>query len=146
MTSRFKAGARLREMRGDRTMTEICGKLGISQSALSMYELDQRVPVKAKMKQIADFYGVSVGWLFFGEDIKPTTHGGGPMTICEVENLETEVLTPAQVASVLHTDPTAIRLAARRFPEKLGFPVICIGSRVKVPRMAFLKWLKGEGG
>lgn len=67
------------------------------------------------------------------------------MTIDDIEHLDEEVLTPAQVASVLHTDPTAIRLAARRFPERLGFPTLCVGSRVKIPRQAFLRWLKGGG-
>jgi hypothetical protein len=50
-------------------------------------------------------------------------------------------LTPAEVAPVLECDPHAIRLAARSAPEGLGFPVICIGSRVKIPRLPFVEFM-----
>lgn len=56
------------------------------------------------------------------------------MTLSEVERMDATTLTPAQVASVLHSDPQLIRVAARQRPELLGFDVIIVGNRVKIPR------------
>lgn len=50
-------------------------------------------------------------------------------------------LTPADVAPILHCDPQCIRVQAQRDPSKLGYPVIVIGSRVRIPRIPFLKYL-----
>ena len=66
------------------------------------------------------------------------------MTLEEVKNCTKEFLTPAQVAAVLGTDQQAIRVAARQEPERLGFPTIIIGSRVKIPKRAFLKFMGGD--
>lgn len=56
------------------------------------------------------------------------------MTLSEVERMDAATLTPAQVASVLHSDPQLIRVATRQRPELLGFNVIIVGNRVKIPR------------
>ncbi len=66
------------------------------------------------------------------------------MTLDEIRNSTKEVLTPADIAPVLGADPQDIRLQAKRNPERLGFNVAVIGTRVKVPRMAFLRWMEGE--
>lgn len=65
------------------------------------------------------------------------------MTLDEIRNSTKEVLTPAEVAPVLGCDPQEIRVQAKQQPERLGFNVAVIGSRVKVPRRAFLNWLEG---
>lgn len=65
------------------------------------------------------------------------------MTLDEIKNSTKEVLTPAEVAEVLQADPQDVRVAARLCPERLGFNVAVIGSRVKIPRRAFLNWLEG---
>ena len=62
------------------------------------------------------------------------------MTIEEIKSCTKEILTPADIADVLNADPQDIRVAARTAPEKLGFPVIVIKSRIKVPRVPFLKY------
>ncbi len=66
------------------------------------------------------------------------------MTLSDIESLDTETLTPAQVAAVLQMDADAIRWQARQEPQKLGFPSICVGSRVKFPKAAFLRFMRGE--
>ena len=66
------------------------------------------------------------------------------LTLDEIEALPTEVLTPAQAASVLHLDQDTIRGQARDCPELLGFPVIIAGNRVKIPKAAFLNFMRGE--
>lgn len=66
------------------------------------------------------------------------------MTLDEIRNSTKEVLTPAEVAPVLGCDPQDIRLQAKRNPERLGFNVAVVGTRVKVPRLAFIRWMEGE--
>lgn len=61
------------------------------------------------------------------------------MTLEEIKNSDKTVLTPGDVAPVLHCDPQWIRLAARERPDLLGFPVIVMRSRTKIPRIAFLE-------
>ena len=65
------------------------------------------------------------------------------MTLSDLKALNREFLTPAEVASILGCDPQEIRVQAKQQPERLGFNVAVIGSRVKVPRRAFLNWLEG---
>ena len=66
------------------------------------------------------------------------------MTLSEIKATDKPMLTPADIAEVLHCDAQSVRLAARLKPELLGFPVCVIGHRVKVPRDGFLRWLEGK--
>ena len=63
------------------------------------------------------------------------------MTLDEIRSSTKEVLTPADVAEVLRCDPQDIRWQARTAPERLGFPVIIIKSRTKIPRVPFLRYM-----
>ena len=65
------------------------------------------------------------------------------MTLDEVRELRTDIITPAIAAQVLGCDPAYIRVAARDAPEQLGFPVVRIGSRTKIPRAAFVRYMAG---
>lgn len=64
-----------------------------------------------------------------------------PRTLAEIEALPTEVLTCAQIAPVLGADPHTLHLQATDRPELLGFPVIVMGSRVKIPKRPFLAFM-----
>ena len=64
------------------------------------------------------------------------------MTLDEIEAIPAEVLTPAQVAPVLHLDQDTVRGQARTCPARLGFPVIVAGSRVKIPKRPFLAFMR----
>lgn len=66
------------------------------------------------------------------------------MTLDEIRNSTKDVLTPADIADVLNADPQDIRVQARTAPEKLGFPVIIIKSRTKIPRLPFLRYMSGQ--
>ena len=66
------------------------------------------------------------------------------MTLEEIRASEKTVLTPAEVAEVLAADPQDIRLTARLHPERLGFNVAVIGTRTKIPRIGFIRWMEGE--
>ena len=60
---------RLIDARGGRSQTEVAKALGISVSALSMYESGERVPRDEVKEQLATYYGLTVGFLFFGEKV-----------------------------------------------------------------------------
>ena len=66
------------------------------------------------------------------------------MTLSELENLDTEILTCQQIAPILMANPATIHLQAMECPEKLGFPVIVMGNRVKIPRIPFLIFMGRE--
>lgn len=60
---------RLIEARGEKSQTEVAKNLGISVSSLSMYETCERIPRDEIKEKIAKYYGLSVGFLFFGEKV-----------------------------------------------------------------------------
>ena len=64
------------------------------------------------------------------------------MTLEELEQLPREMLTPAQIAPVYGADPQLIRIQARERPELLGFPVSILGSRVKIPKRPFIRFMR----
>lgn len=64
-------------------------------------------------------------------------------TLEEIELSTAEMLTPTDIAPIFPANPQSIRVQARDKPELLGFPVICIGSRVYIPKQAFLRFCKG---
>lgn len=66
------------------------------------------------------------------------------MTLSNLRTITDPFLTPEQIAPILQVNPHSIRLAARENPKGLGFPVVVIGNRVKIPRKPFLEFI-GEG-
>lgn len=60
-----RIGEKLRELRGSRPKEEICVAAGISASALTMYELGQRVPRDEIKEALARIYQTSVQELFY---------------------------------------------------------------------------------
>ena len=66
------------------------------------------------------------------------------MTYEELLNSDKDILTPNDIAPLLKCDPNIIRLQARENISQLGFPATKIGSRVKIPRIGFLKWFEGS--
>lgn len=65
------------------------------------------------------------------------------MKLFEIESLEKEMLTSVDIAPIMQSDPATIRWQARHEPEKLGFPVIVMKNRVKIPKTAFINFCKG---
>ena len=56
---------KLVELRGKRTQEDVARSVGISTSALSMYETAQRVPRDEVKLALASYYGVTIQELFF---------------------------------------------------------------------------------
>lgn len=63
------------------------------------------------------------------------------MTIQEMILSDKIFLAPADISQILECDPQAIRDQAQRDPGKLGFSVIVQGSRVRIPRIPFLRYI-----
>ncbi len=61
-------GNRLRALRGDRTREQVAQALGISPSALAMYEMGERVPRDTIKIRIAEYYQKSIIDIFFAND------------------------------------------------------------------------------
>lgn len=66
------------------------------------------------------------------------------MTLEQIESLPDEILTCQQIAPLLKANPATIHAQATEMPEQLGFPVMVMGNRVKIPKRAFLRFMKGE--
>lgn len=65
------------------------------------------------------------------------------MTLDVLRSIDREFLTPAEVGAVLGCDPQSIRVQAATEPWRLGYPVTRVGSRTKIPRLAFIKFMEG---
>ena len=66
------------------------------------------------------------------------------MSILELKMSDKEILTPADIAPILNCDPNVIRKQAKEDIKQLGFPASKVGSRVKIPRQAFIDWFEGR--
>lgn len=66
------------------------------------------------------------------------------VTLEELKNCKNDFVTAADVAGILGTDPNSLRWQAREEPALLGFPVIVIKSRVKIPRIPFIRFMSGD--
>ena len=63
------------------------------------------------------------------------------MTFEEIQESDKYFLTPEDVKDVLGCMPYSINLQAKEDASKLGFPVCMVGTRVKIPRLAFVHWM-----
>lgn len=61
----FAIGERLRRLRGDRTLKEVSERVGISESALSMYENGARIPRDEIKIKLANYYKKTIQSIFF---------------------------------------------------------------------------------
>ena len=66
------------------------------------------------------------------------------MTLQQIEQIDRPYLMVEEVAKVLCLTPQMIRTQARERPELLGFPVISCGTRTRVPKEGFLRFMKGS--
>ena len=65
------------------------------------------------------------------------------MTLKELEEVPRDYLIPREVAPILKCNPYSINVAAKK-GTKFPFPVILIGTRVRIPKAPFLKAMRGE--
>lgn len=60
-----KIGKKLQELRGDRPRTVVAQAVGVSTSALAMYEQGERIPRDTIKIKIATYYNRSIEEIFF---------------------------------------------------------------------------------
>lgn len=68
------------------------------------------------------------------------------LTLSDIEALDTDMLTCAQVGPVVGVNPYNLHGQAIEMPERLGFPCMVCGNQVRFPRLAFVRWMKGTMG
>ena len=61
-------GRRLRKLRGDTSRENVADAVGISVSAISMYENGERIPRDVIKVELASYYKKSVQEIFFDEN------------------------------------------------------------------------------
>lgn len=65
------------------------------------------------------------------------------MSIVDIENMTRETISCNAAAAVIGCNPQLLRIQAREYPQALGFPVVVVGKRVKIPRLAFIAFMRG---
>lgn len=65
------------------------------------------------------------------------------MTLEEIKASDKMMLVPKDVADVLGVMPYSINVQAKADIGKLGFNASLIGTRVLIPRKAFIRWIEG---
>jgi len=66
-------------------------------------------------------------------------------TLQDVRECEKDFLVPEDIERVLNCDRYSINLQCKTDPSKLGFPVIVMGSRVRIPRIGFIRFCEWAG-
>ena len=60
---------KMKRLRGERTQKEVADAVGVTPMAMSFYESGERMPTDDVKAKLAQYYGVSVGYLFFDEKV-----------------------------------------------------------------------------
>ena len=63
------------------------------------------------------------------------------MTLEQMRESQKDMLTPDDVSEVLGCMAYSINVQAKEDASMLGFPVCVTGTRVRIPRRAFLHWM-----
>ena len=58
-------GDKLKALRGDRSADEVAKAVGISRSAVGMYESEERIPRDDIKVRLAEYFGTTVQAIFF---------------------------------------------------------------------------------
>ena len=66
------------------------------------------------------------------------------ITLEDIEAIDKTMLVPTDVAKYLGCCPYSINIATRDGKNPFPFPVIRLGTRVKIPKMPFIKAMRGE--
>lgn len=66
------------------------------------------------------------------------------MTLADIEAMDCDFLSIAQVAECLKCAPQLVRDQAELDPKFLGFNISRFGHAYRIPRLAFVAWMKGQ--
>ena len=66
------------------------------------------------------------------------------MTLNDLEKLDKDMLIPKDIAPILGCMPYTINVLTRDGKNPFPFPIIRMGTRVRIPKMPFIKAMRGE--
>lgn len=66
------------------------------------------------------------------------------VTLEQIEALDKDMLVPADIAPYLGCNPYAINVATQDGSNPFPFPIIRLGTRVRIPKIPFVKAMRGE--
>ena len=66
------------------------------------------------------------------------------MTLEDIEKLDKEMLVPTDIAPILGCSPYTINVATKDGKNPFPFPVVRMGTRVRIPKRPFIKAMRGE--
>lgn len=66
------------------------------------------------------------------------------MTLEEIEKLPKDMLVPTDIAGYLGCAPYTINIRTRDGKNPFPFPIIRLGTRVRIPKIPFIKAMRGE--
>lgn len=69
---------------------------------------------------------------------------GNKITLEDIEAIDKPMLVPTDVCKYLGCSAYTINVATRDGKNPFPFPVIRLGSRVKIPKWPFLKAMRGQ--
>lgn len=67
-------GKKLVQLRGNKTIEQVAKDLGVSRSAIAMYESEDRTPRDSVKIKIAEYYGKTVQEIFFNRECHDSLH------------------------------------------------------------------------
>lgn len=65
-------GARLKALRGEKSLDEVANATGLTRSAIFMYETEERIPRDENKVALAKYFGKSVQEIFFESECHDT--------------------------------------------------------------------------
>ncbi|MBS6195436.1 MAG: helix-turn-helix transcriptional regulator [Clostridiales bacterium] len=60
-------GKRLEKLRGEKSQSEVARDIGLSPSAIGMYETERRIPRDSIKVKLAQYYGTTVQAIFYDD-------------------------------------------------------------------------------
>lgn len=63
------------------------------------------------------------------------------MTLDEMKQSTKVFVSASDIAPILGCDPQCIRRQAQIEPNALSFPILRLGSRIRIPRIPFLRFI-----
>ena len=66
------------------------------------------------------------------------------ITLEQIEALPKDMLIPTDIAGYLGCSPYTINVVTRDGKNPFPFPVIRLGTRVKIPKIPFIRAMRGE--
>ena len=126
-------GLRSAREKAKMSVRQVMESLGVTDAAVYQWETGVTTPRPAKLAKLAELYGCTVDGLLKEDSMESR--------LAELKASDKIWITPAEAAPFLQCDPNYIRRCAKADPDRLGFQILMINSRIKINRKDFLRYL-----